>query len=279
MQWNYNYENPQPSGRSFDLDKFSSYFDVPQLPCQCIKLRDCTPYIELAKHSSAYRPTLGSLRSRMCGFEGTDVKVCCPQFNQKRRRDSFPFGRVTSEEPWIWDVEETTKPPHRDDDDDDNLNNRFGPTEYSFHDFLKPHRTEFGDLDSRFNELHNFKRKPPHHPHRKHDILFHFEDPETFKNCPPPISNEFELPDDFKHVTSPIIRDPVPVLPMTVSEDSETNTEQSVTVDREKNMELVNTEYCGISVNTRIIGGEDAGPGQFPWMARLAYRNKSECFL
>lgn len=41
-------------------------------------------------------------------------------------------------------------------------------------------------------------------------------------------------------------------------------------------LQLINSELCGLSIKTRIIGGDDAGPGQFPWLARIAYRNRSE---
>lgn len=220
---------------------------------------------------------LESLRSKICGYDGSEVKVCCPAFDQRRRRDSFHFN-PTTEEPWIWDVEEktTTIPPHH----HINLNNRFGATDNSdFHNFLQPEKTEFGDVDSSFNEFHQpfYKRKTPK-PLRKHEILFHFEDPTTYKNCPPAISHEFELPDDFKHVVPAIAINnlPLPAIPEATTQTAEWNERGNQTLSREEKMKLVNTDYCGISVNTRIIGGEDAGPGQFPWIARLAYRNKSK---
>lgn len=214
---------------------------------------------------------LEHLRSKICGYDGSEVKVCCPGYDQRRRRDSFRYD-ATTEEPWIWDVEETTTPSSY---HPINLNNRFGSVENSdFHNFLQPTKTEFGDVDSAFNEFHHFKRKTPK-PFRKHEILFHFEDPATYKNCPPAISNEFELPDDFKHIVPPVDR-PLPALPFTPPQSPEWNNKDDQMLTRDDKMKLVNTEYCGISVNTRIIGGEDAGPGQFPWMARLAYRNKSK---
>jgi len=219
-----------------------------------------------------------SLRNKICGYEGTDVTVCCPSFDQRHRRDSFRFD-TTTDEPWIWDIEDTTTTTSQS-YQHINLNNRFGSIndDSDFRNFLQPHRTEFGDLDSKFNEFHqnNFKRKPAK-PFRRRDFLFHFEDPMTYKNCPPAISNEFELPDDFKHVVPPNdINLSLPLIPTTTPQNEmDGNENSSPDLSREEKMKLVNTEFCGISINTRIIGGEDAGPGQFPWMARLAYRNKS----
>lgn len=247
--------------------------------CQCIKLRNCTPFVEVIRRSSYTSGSLlEDLKNKICGYDGSEVKVCCPTYDQRRRRDSFRFI-PTTEEPWIWDVEETTTPSSH---HHINLNNRFGATENSdFHNFLQPEKTEFGDVDSSFNEFHQhyYKQKTPK-PFRKHEFLFHFEDPATNKNCPPAISNEFELPDDFKHVVPPIaINIPLPLVPITTPQMAEWNNNGNQALRREEKMKLVNTEYCGISVNTRIIGGEDAGPGQFPWMARLAYRNKSNFFF
>lgn len=271
-QWNYNYydyrrANTQPSSSDFGL--ISTFFGTAQ-SCQCIKLRNCAPFVEIVRRSSsssASQSLLESLRKKICGYDGSEVKVCCPSLDQRRRRDSFRSDVTTDEPWWVWDVETTTPPYHQ-----INLNNRFGsPDESDFHNFLKPHETEFGDVDSSFNQFHYNKRKTSK-PHRKHEILFHFEDPKTNKNCPPAISNEFELPDGFKHVVPPIhIHLPPPIPPI-----FDQNTKVTNQMSRIEKMKLINSEYCGISINTRIIGGEDAGPGQFPWMARLAYRNKSE---
>ncbi|KAJ6637212.1 Phenoloxidase-activating factor 3 [Pseudolycoriella hygida] len=263
----------------FDIGMFSSYFSSPSSSCQCIKLRDCLPFVEVIRKSSPseFRSVMESLRNKICGYEGSHVTVCCPSFDQRNRRENFHFDSTT-DKPWIWDIEDTTTtiPSYQ----TINLNNRFNSIggNSDFHNFLQPHRTEFGDPDSSFNEFHqnHFKRKTPR-PFRRREFLFHFEDPTTHKNCPPAISNEFELPDNFKHVVPPVdINVPLPVIPVTTPPNEiDGNVSSGQDLTREEKMRLVNTEYCGISINTRIIGGEDAGPGQFPWMARLAYRNKT----
>lgn len=299
-QWNYYYDNERtntyPSNSQFNFGLFPTYFDTAQSSCQCIKLRNCAPFVDIIRRSSSTahsRSFLESLRGKICGYDGTEVKVCCPTLDQRRRRDNFQSD--ATEEPWVWDVETTTASPHS----YMNVHNRFGPSENSdFHNFLKPHRTEFGDVDSSFNEFHSHHRRK--NTFHKHETYFHFEDPETFKNCPQAISHEFELPEIFKDVVPPVQITPLPVIPVTTPENSEpvadpvattddqtddqtdaqtdakTDTQTDAQMGRDEKLKLINSQFCGISVNTRIIGGEDAGPGQFPWMARLAYRNKSK---
>lgn len=38
-------------------------------------------------------------------------------------------------------------------------------------------------------------------------------------------------------------------------------------------------EVCGESNSDRIIGGEEAKLGQFPWMAQLAFRRYTNCII
>ncbi|EAT43490.2 AAEL005060-PA [Aedes aegypti] len=75
----------------------------------------------------------------------------------------------------------------------------------------------------------------------RNNFVTSFEDPKTMKNCPPVISPG----DEFTRLV-------VPAAPP-----------------------VINDALCGLSVNTRIIGGETEIPGQFPWIARLAYRNRT----
>uniref|UniRef100_B3NZL2 GG17333 n=1 Tax=Drosophila erecta TaxID=7220 RepID=B3NZL2_DROER len=37
-----------------------------------------------------------------------------------------------------------------------------------------------------------------------------------------------------------------------------------------------NSQGCGINVESRLLGGEQANAGQFPWLTRIAYRNRSK---
>lgn len=111
---------------------------------------------------------------------------------------------------------------------------------------------------------------------------------------------EFEVPDHFRDVKPIKITHPMPIpasstmdevvaaVPMTtmtsIIVESEMETTEFLTVNTStpespissgSKAELLNGPLCGLSIISRIMGGEDAGPGQFPWMTRLAYRNRS----
>lgn len=80
----------------------------------------------------------------------------------------------------------------------------------------------------------------------------------------------FQKTDDFPTVKGELIADPsqeqavrdmLPKKPIVVG---------TSTTSR------VNPRDCGISLSTRLLGGQSAEPGQYPWLARIAYRNRSK---
>lgn len=225
-------------------------------PCNCIKMRDCAPLMtKLVTASLPLSSTLvKDLRKTSCGYAGIEPLVCCPT-----EMNSHGFRReVTTEKPWIWDVidERTSSPP--------STNAQWRPNK---------HTKYYGPKQS-----------------KKKQYFFEFEDPRTFRNCPPSFSHDFKMPHRFQN-TAPVrnfhplrintdgmspsdisnIRtaneDIAPNLIFSSSNDIGSTaiifpTASSIPTHK---AHLINPNHCGISINSRIIGAEDAGPGQFPW--------------
>lgn len=193
--------------------------------------------------------------------------------------------------------------PDAENSDEENLNFHFLP-HYPSYGQRYPgggggHST--GIVGASHNQL-----TPGYGGYKRHKYFHaHFEDPKSKKNCPPSFSVEFDLPNSIEGEPPKIVDDvllppsprytpttttaptmipevateptivPDPIPPTTLPDEEMTELERQ----RMEKMKLVNSDLCGISINTRIIGGEDAGINQFPWMARLAYRNRSELIV
>lgn len=118
--------------------------------------------------------------------------------------------------------------------------------------------------------------------------------PSSMKNfCPSAISAEFELDENHKFHRDPSTSDEksITIEPRVVEETTtmlttiqptETTTMSSNIIDivqgrpiQQRNLNLVNSQQCGRTLATRISGGQDAGIGEFPWVARIAYRNRT----
>lgn len=223
--------------------------------CNCIKLRDC-PSIMNALYSVP-NPDIFStdIKKLECGYNG--FLVCCPPFKVK----SKDFRReVITEEPWVWDVEErkdTVQSTPK------SLSSRNNFPE--FNHFNRPN-----DVHQYHFESERKMKKP---------IYFDFEDPKTFRNCPPSFSHDFDLPPhfhdirpfkNFHHIrndekTTSFHR-PIayPTIPNGLTVKPSTFPKRHYKVHLDK-LKLMNSPNCGISINPRIIGGDDAAPNQFPW--------------
>lgn len=284
QQYPSNFHNnyyPNFQTRNFDNFYPSNQFDRTYSKCQCMRLKYCQPILNTL--SQAPKPLSTNLildiRHKACGYADTDPLVCCPLEPRNRRNsyDGYDEEYTTTEKPWVWGVEK--------DGENDAYDHKIS-------------------LHSRFNydwEFYNYKHmlddianhyRPHHHGHHKYPrkkfFFFDFEDPHTFKNCPPSISDEFEAPDEFKHVKPVKNFHPIHVpldesnpAVVTVINPSATDsnlifstglpptTTHPTPVDPKTlpadKIALLNSPSCGVSINNRIIGGEDAGPGQFPW--------------
>lgn len=225
--------------------------------------------------------------------------ICCPPpapVDLRYRRDDFRRQQRryvdydnddnnngdhdrTTEKPWVWD----SQPIVGARDDDTNAGTRFSHWDtfaYSVdqHRHHHTHHSHHYDVpDNAIDGYHSEQQRQQSAATLQSSgaWLFDFEDPQTSLNCPPSISADFELPDHLLAEAVPPVS--VPGRQPTVAAMADDVTAPAVALAAQRPQEvLVNGPNCGVSISTRIIGGENAGPGQFPWMARLAYRNRSE---
>ncbi|XP_031619828.1 melanization protease 1 [Contarinia nasturtii] len=252
--------------------------------CNCIKLKECT--IFTLKLRSAPKPLSSTLmkdiRKKACGFAGVDPLVCCPS------SDVLPHGRTfrevhTTEKPWIWDSQ--TKPIKK---QPTNLFNRLNPDDDNWGQSKQQQPNNVHSPKKPITDKNFYTRKT------KKYHFFNFEDPRTYRNCPPSFSPDFHIPPYFQHVKplknfhhisneangfdfNHVDNEPNFIFPHALpnSVNDVPTFPSRVAKHSIEKLSLINADNCGISIQQRIIGGDDAVPGQFPWMARLAYRNRT----
>jgi len=135
--------------------------------------------------------------------------------------------------------------------------------------YLCKHLYDLYVLDRRFGGGHHFQYQVEHGD-------------ETTSPRPTPMDKPIIFPGDLRFLRQgeedieegpplapftttpapPIARNPVPL-------STPTTTSVPPLVQRRP-------QSCGISVESRLLGGEQATAGQYPWLARIAYRNRSE---
>lgn len=213
--------------------------------CNCIKLKSCSPIIAKlsARHPSkaSYHQTImKEIRKKACGFIGSDPMICCNKVYDK-----------TTESPWIWDKSNNDA------------------------SHLKP------TFASEYDRRHQFRTYRPDTSSAKRHNFFDFEDPHTFRNCPRIFSPQFQMPSHIGHAKS---FHGVHSKPNNFPFDNENAIDgsdlatthrpipsqslkpiQFPTDDTIQPIDGMNPQECGLSINTRIIGGDPASPGQFPW--------------
>ncbi|KAL9694484.1 hypothetical protein quinque_013769 [Culex quinquefasciatus] len=248
-----------------DSEPASSYaLRALSINCECVKLRQCPKILEMLRTpKSSYSGLNSKLKRLTCGFgSGREPNICCPLDDSWLADEEVGSGKKNSFE------------------ESGNLKYLQQPGS----------STQFGFSKGRKSYNSNF--------------ITSFEDPKTLKNCPPVIYPGDDLNRPNKVYLAPMIRrrtttarpraifsntrtgqeiipiEPEPTLtsaPIVVVETPApvTTTLPPPPVASVPPPAVVNDALCGLSVNTRIIGGETEIPGQFPWMARLAYRNKT----
>uniref|UniRef100_A0A182R0N8 CLIP domain-containing serine protease n=1 Tax=Anopheles farauti TaxID=69004 RepID=A0A182R0N8_9DIPT len=249
--------------------------------CRCTKLRYCTRILEMLRNpKSSYGSFNAKLKELACGY-GTDNEpnICCP-LDDGWLRDTVQ-GDHSSEE----------NDSHSAIGWDEGYTNRKSDTGHHW----SKERFKYIPLTSGDGKRTSVSvtSSAERQRHQNSNTIVHFEDPKTMKNCPPEIyPNSVETPSrPPKPYVAPIMRTTKrPAVALGTNRLSETTTMVPVTTEVPAtttdlvttvlptvvpDQPMINAPLCGLSVNTRIIGGETEVPGQFPWMARLAYRNRT----
>lgn len=253
--------------------------------CNCIKLKECKTIALtiFAAPKPLSSDLMKDIRKKACGFVGNDPLVCCPPAEILPRS----FREVTSEKPWIWDViSSQPKPTKSKPSNQPNLFNRLNSNwNNNWNNFNVPRPNDVHSPQKPYPNKNTYTRKTKKH------YFFDFEDPRTFRNCPPSFSPDFNIPKKFQHV-KPIknfhdisnngfgsgtpnhngfdsnhvdnehdfVFPNMPNLPVDIPKFP-----SRVSKFPLEKLNLVNRESCGLSINARIIGGDNAVPGQFPW--------------
>lgn len=196
------------------------------------------------------------IQKASCDYYKNEIYVCCP-VGRKRRMQYNPFGNFQS--PWGGFP----------------TNNFAGPSQPS--QFAPQNQNQNQNPQSFANPFGNFGN----FGNLYQSYVPHYVDPNTNQNNPPSFSREFPMPSTFNYVRPEYVTPKVvpatttqaTIIPVTTPTPPIPTVTPPPTAEK---LKLINDAACGISLGNRIIGGEDAGVGQFSWMARLAYRNKSK---
>uniref|UniRef100_A0A182N5R5 CLIP domain-containing serine protease n=1 Tax=Anopheles dirus TaxID=7168 RepID=A0A182N5R5_9DIPT len=252
--------------------------------CRCTRLRYCARILEMLRNpKSSYGSFNAKLKELACGY-GTDNEpnICCPV-----------------DDSWLRDTEEGGHSSEENDSHsaigwDEGYTNRKSDTGHQW----SKERFKYIPLTAGSGKRPggSATSSSPDQGKQKHqssNAIAHFEDPKTMKNCPPEIyPNDVEVPSRApKPYVAPVMRTTKrPAAILGSNRLSETTTMVAGTTELPAtttdlmttvlptvvpDQPMINAPLCGLSVNTRIVGGETEVPGQFPWMARLAYRNRT----
>jgi Trypsin len=234
--------NGLPTNNNFMMNNF-------QNACNCIQLRQCNPLIDMAR--TMYNGFIANfinsqLQINVCKYENDEMYVCCSNFNgfdshYKNYWQNVPNFGYQPNVDWKGLQEnsgENVEPQ-----------NYHQYTSYPIQGFLPYTKSTITTVPKiPFTSKH--------------------EDPVSKKNSPPPLSIEFPLDKNKTffntHQTNDVDKSramKIVTAPPPLNAQTKTN--------------LINQDKCGRSSDSRIIGGEESGIGQFLWIARLAYRNKT----
>lgn len=174
--------------------------------CNCIKAIECTAIT--IKIRTASKPLtadfMKDIRKKACGYMDNEPYICCPPLSPAPSSpqtdiDIFPRNSrdITSEKPWIWDIvndKNDSKFNHAP-KQSTNLFNRIGAASITINawNYLNfPRQNDFNaNAPKPYANKDGYARKIH---------FFDFEDPHTFRNCPPSQSPDFLIPPHFQHI-------------------------------------------------------------------------------
>ncbi|XP_039492844.1 CLIP domain-containing serine protease 2 [Drosophila santomea] len=249
--------------------------------CHCIRLGKCAPFAHLLLHHGPGEQSavFTKVHSASCGFQGLEPLVCCPT-SRKPYHDESSFVKASRkmrfappDERWIWNDGGNNKDSRHSHTHSDYL-----AAETNLHNYWNfkeqrncPQPVEPEFFDRRFGSGHHF--------------LYHVEhDERNAVPRPTPKDKPIVFPGDLRFLRQgeeeiePNLDQGPPLAPFSTTLATPIETvpaSASTTTTSMPSLAQENTQGCGINVESRLLGGEQASAGQFPWLTRIAYRNRS----
>lgn len=206
------------------------------------------------------------VRDAVCGFQGLDTLICCPTQHKISKHFSRNQRFVPPENRWVWDAVNQPRSP-----------STFDPHEvemrlHDYHDFhAKRNYPQLLDEDMDASYF-GYDGKQHFHYRIQHEHVS-----ETQR--PPPKDRPIVFPGDLRfHKTDdfPTVKGDLIANSGLEQIGREMLPEKKPVAVGTSTTSRVNPRDCGISLSTRLLGGQSAAPGQYPWLARIAYRNRSK---
>jgi hypothetical protein len=266
--------------------------------CNCIRLKHCAPIKDMVQNNygGGFFPSFLSsqLQVYQCKYQKDEMYVCCPNtygggqnhygssdnYNHHHQPHHNNYNDYQNNwqkymtKMWNWNANGGYQESAEEQVEENNNNNE-GEIDMQPKSFM--HIQPYGMpqyVSYPIQVFHPYSFPFTNNANNPHNFIANHEDARTHKNCPPPISQEFTLPPDHTFVTESSVPTTTTTTTTTTAATPTTETPW-LPAPLQTKTSLINHVDCGKSSSSRIIGGEDAGEGRFPWVARLSYRNKS----
>ncbi|XP_077299761.1 CLIP domain-containing serine protease B8-like [Arctopsyche grandis] len=227
--------------------------------CDCVGYHYCPATYSIFKKQPYSRQDVNLVRKFTCGFSGFTPYVCCKLFTDylvfKKHKQKRAYGnrkptynideRATSKHHFYWDSDGFPHWSHAPTE---------APTTWNNGHDCEP---------SVYNHYPNYPTYPRRSTYRPPSQPPPVETTVPLET-PPPVPETTTVPATTTTTTTTEAI-PAPVVePEVVIPNPNEN--------RDTKRTALNTQTCGTTVVNRIVGGEDAKLGDYPWMARLGYR-------